>query len=157
MLVAVYKLIKQPKKGVQMQYLIPSIVSLDSSRMHLFRNQATCDPTTILNGQELIISDFPSCGEADISDSNVVEICLSGPVNDITQLNGLVLTASSSNQQITIDSCVDFGTSIPCSGTAYRCTAVGGLSQSSRCILNIQCPDGTIITECSTQNCTSPA
>jgi hypothetical protein len=134
-------------------YITPSSQLLDSSKLHFFQNQATCD-LNILNGQQLDInSALGSCGNADAG-SDTVEICLSGSVNDVSQLSGLILQGFL-GEQITVDSCVDIGsgTSGACPGTAYLCTDVDGVIADDRCILNVQCADGTIITTCPDQTC----
>jgi hypothetical protein len=135
------------------QYLIPSSLLLDSSKLHLFRNQATCD-LNILNGEQLDNNPtLGSCGNADAA-SDTVEICLSDSVNDVSQFEGLILRGFL-GEEITIDSCVDVGsgTGGNCPGTAYVCTDIDGSISDDRCIVSIHCADGTELTDCDSQNC----
>lgn len=132
-----------------MKYSRPSVISLDSSKMHLFRNQATCDPQTVLNGQDLAPSSSNDCGF--VTGANEIEICLSGLVNDLSQFQGLILeNPQSFGGQMVIDSCNLGGSIASClGGVLYTCTGVNSIP-SNECVFSINCPDGTLISECET-------
>ena len=130
-----------------MQYSIPSVISLDSSKMHFFKNQATCDPATILNGQELAPNNSAlDCGF--VTGANEVQICLSDSVDDPSQFEGLIL-ADPFGGEMVIQNCTLGGSSMDCdgAGVAYTCTGVNSINN---CVFTISCPDGTLISECQT-------
>jgi hypothetical protein len=130
-------------------YSIPSITSLDSSKLHFFKNQATCDPLTILNGQQLSATDSTDCGF--VTGTNEIELCLSGPVADVGQFEGLILeNPQSFGGQMVIANCTLGGSTVNClGGVLYTCTGANTIPDGE-CVFSINCPDGTLISECQT-------
>jgi hypothetical protein len=130
-------------------YFIPSVHSQDFSIFQFFKNQGTCDPATILNGEELQrFDDFPTapCGFGQFDAANSIGFCLSGTV-PVDQLIGLTVFLSDNTSfeilSCEIDvfpGCDDFG------GTFYDCSVNG--APSDLCVTHIECPDGTLITQC---------
>jgi hypothetical protein len=133
-----------------MQYLIPSVISLDSSKIQLFKNQATCDPATILNGQDLQNINGPLiCGAVDQNDFDLVHFCLTGSVSDVSQFVGLTVNTGGAftPESRTIVSCVEDAGFGSCPDTAYRCQVDSDFNER-QCVLSLECPDGTTITSC---------
>jgi len=132
-------------------YITPSIQDHDFSRFQFAKNQATCDPATVINGEDFAIEfDFGTCGFG-VND-NRADICLSGDVNDVSQLESLILRDNFGGQFV-ISSCSEGGTTFgtaDCDGTAYRCSGSGDLN--GNCILSMTCPDGTLISTCDPLN-----
>jgi hypothetical protein len=125
-------------------YCIPFITSLDSCKVHLFRNQTTCDPN-ILNGQTLNITDFGNfCGE--VEDLTEIEICMNGSEDISAQLVGLIVNTLG-GQQFQITGCTAFLNDCGPGTVFYECSGTGTLT-GNLCIESIACSDGTILTTC---------
>lgn len=128
-------------------YSVPSISSVDSSKLHFFKNQATCDPNTVLSGQGLGIDLLPgNCGTI----SFAAIFCLDGFDNIADQLNGLVVNGSL-GAQVELSNCVAVPFGCP-SGSGYRCDFAEA-PLVNQCVLSIECPDGTLIDSCPNQTC----
>jgi hypothetical protein len=126
------------------QYCIPSLTSLDSSKLHLFKNQATCPSLTL--GLEDTGVQINECGIA--FDNDRTTLCLSEAV-DPSLLVGLLLDIDVQPDQ-TIISCTLDGADDGCPAQ-YECFVTPGF-ESIGCVNNIRCADGTLIASCSIQN-----
>ena len=128
-----------------MQYLIPSIISLDSSKMHLFKNQATCGPE-ILGSVELSETDFGDnffgCGFALKGDQ--VQICLTGSIDD-NLLDGLTVNTSNGSSFVT-SNCSLGDPFDECDAVSYVCDVDG--TTGPGCVTSLECADGTLIDTC---------
>lgn len=125
------------------QYYVPSLTSLDSSKLHLFRNQATCPSLTL----DLEDTGGPSeCGIA--QNPGQTTLCLS-EFSDPSVLVGLILDYDFQPDQ-TIVSCTFDGANAPCAAQ-YTCNVTPGFSGPA-CVNNIQCFDSTLIAVCPIQN-----
>jgi hypothetical protein len=125
------------------QYYIPSLTSLDSSKLHLFKNQATCPSLTL----GLEDTGGPSeCGIA--QNPGQTTLCLS-EFTDPSVLVGLILDYDFQPDQ-TIVSCTFDGADDGCPAQ-YECNVTPGF-ENVACINNIRCSDGSIIASCPNQN-----
>lgn len=128
---------------MKQSYLIPSLISLDSSKIHLFRNQATCPSLT------LDLEDTGIGGECGIAfDNDATTLCLSEAV-DPSLLVGLILDMDLQPDQ-TIISCTLDGVDDGCPAQ-YECIVTPGF-ENIGCVNNIRCSDGTIINSCPNQD-----
>jgi hypothetical protein len=140
-------------------YSVPSIASLDSSNLHFFKNQATCD-SGILNGQTLAEAfDGDNCGFGNAG-TNTLFICLSGSV-DPSLLEGLIGNTinGDTNQEFNFQTISCAQDNSNCSA-GYVCTVNGAYPDNgyNPCITSLTCPDGTVIDICSdTSDCAPPS
>jgi hypothetical protein len=128
-------------KGEKMTYSTPSIISLGSFHINFLKNQATCT----LNGAQLVTD--MDIGQCFVDDADQNQFCLSGLEDQSGQLDGLFLGFSQSGLlQITTCTSVIEPT---CVGQArrYTCT-LSGDPTNFNCLLEIRCPDGTVLTTC---------
>ena len=126
-----------------MQYLIPSIISLDSSTMHLFKNQATCAPGIFT------LEESPNggyCGYGNYQgNSDRVLICLAESIDE-DLLEGLTVQTIDGNSFETIN-CESFDIFNECPNEGYACTVDGDYAGPT-CVHRLRCPDGTLVDTC---------
>lgn len=132
-----------------MQYSIPSIQSLESSNLQLFKNQATCGPGFVTLSQEGI-GGLGHCGFAGQGfgpGSNQVVICLTDPGIDPNLLEGL--TVNTTGGSFLTSNCSQNDPDAVCNnGTGYLCDVNDTDTLDDDCVLGLECPDGTVITTC---------
>jgi hypothetical protein len=132
-----------------MPYLIPSVVLLDSSRLHLFKNQATCESGLVTFSQETI-GGSGHCGFAGQGfgpGSNQVVICLTDPSLDPILLEGF--TVNTTGGSFVMSNCSQNDPDAVCNnGTGYLCDVNDTDTLDDDCVLSLECPDGTLITTC---------
>lgn len=124
-----------------MEYLIPSIISLNSSKIHLFKNQATCAPGFVPLAQD---SDG-FCGYTDFGLGNQVELCLTDPAFDPSLLEGLIVNTTIGGPFVT-SNCSQSDPFNDCDDTGYLCDVNGAAVDA--CVTSLECPDGTVIATC---------
>jgi hypothetical protein len=145
------------RKGVnEMQYSIPSIMSLDAPKMYLFKNQATCGPE-ILQGEALHESSIgggTACGWGNVlGPGNTVGICLTGVIDE-NLLEGLTVNTTDGNSFV-MSNCSQNNVATECGISGYLCNVSGGTYAQGvfPCVISLECPDGTNVDTCSTSSC----
>jgi hypothetical protein len=120
--------------------------SLDLSKLHLFKNQATCAPGFVTLTQE---GGGPGLGFCAFTGfglpASTVQLCLTDPTIDPTLLEGLTVNMTGGGSFIT-SNCSQGDPLNECSVAGYSCDVNG--ATISECVTSLECPDGTVITTC---------